>query len=406
MLGKMHAMNPRLDTLHPYPFEKLRQLLAPVVSLPPGISAINLSIGEPKHAAPARVERALVDSMSGLSVYPPTKGEPALRRVIAEWLAHRYSIPAPDSESQVLPVTGSREALFSFVQAMLDADAGGYVVSPNPFYQIYEGAALLAGAKTYFVNADPERDFNCDWDSVPEEVWRDTKLLFVCSPGNPAGNVIDQAQWEKLFALSDRFGFIIASDECYSEIYLDEHAPPIGALQAAKRLERNDFRNLVVFGSLSKRSNVPGLRSGYVAGDAGLLAKFLLYRTYHGCAMSPIVSAASIAAWTDETHVRDNRRMYREKFEAVVPLLKPVLDVRKPDAAFYLWAGVRGSDTQYARELYAHTGVTVLPGIFLAREAHGRNPGAGRVRIALVAPLSQCVEAAHRMVRFNAIYTG
>ncbi len=402
----MPGMNPRLDALHPYPFEKLRQLLAPVASLPPGVSAINLSIGEPKHAAPARVERALADSMSGLSVYPPTKGDPALRRVIAEWLAHRYSIPAPDLDSQVLPVTGSREALFSFVQAMLDPDAAGYVISPNPFYQIYEGAALLAGAKTYFVNADAERNFSCDWDSVPEAIWQDTKLVFVCSPGNPAGNVIEQEEWEKLFQLSDRYGFIIASDECYSEIYLDEHAPPIGGLQAAKRLERADFRNLVVFGSLSKRSNMPGLRSGYVAGDAALLAKFLHYRTYHGCAMSPLVSAASIAAWTDETHVRDNRRMYREKFDAVVPLLKPVLDVRKPEASFYLWAGVRGSDTQYTRELYAHTGVTVLPGSFLAREAQGRNPGAGRVRIALVAPLAQCVEAAHRMVRFNAIYTG
>ncbi|RYF55827.1 MAG: succinyldiaminopimelate transaminase [Comamonadaceae bacterium] len=399
-------MNPRLDALHPYPFEKLRQLLAPVGALPPGISPINLSIGEPKHAAPARIERAITSSMSGLSVYPPTKGDLALRRAISEWLAHRYSLPTPDAETQVLPVTGSREALFSFVQAMLEPNSDAYVISPNPFYQIYEGAALLAGARTYFVNADAERDFNCDWDSVPEEVWQKTQLLFVCSPGNPAGNVIDQAQWEKLFALSDRYGFIIASDECYSEIYLDEHNPPIGALQAAKRVDRNDFRNLVVFGSLSKRSNVPGLRSGYVAGDATLLAKFLLYRTYHGCAMSPLVSAASIAAWTDETHVRDNRRMYREKFDAVVPLLKPVMDVRRPEASFYLWAGVRGSDTQYARELYGHTGVTVLPGSFLARESQGRNPGTGRVRIALVAPLSQCVEAAHRMVRFNAIYTG
>jgi len=399
-------MNSRLDALHPYPFEKLRQLLAPVASLPPGLSPINLSIGEPKHAAPARVEHAITSSMSGLSVYPPTKGDVALRRAISEWMAHRYSMPPPDPDTQVLPVTGSREALFSFVQAMLEPNSDAYVISPNPFYQIYEGAALLAGAKTYFVNADAERDFNCDWDSVPEAVWQKTQLLFVCSPGNPAGNVVDQAQWEKLFALSDRYGFIIASDECYSEIYLDERNPPIGALQAAKRVERNDFRNLVVFGSLSKRSNVPGLRSGYVAGDATLLAKFLLYRTYHGCAMSPLVSAASIAAWTDETHVRDNRRMYREKFDAVVPLLKPVLDVRRPEASFYLWAGVRGSDTQYARELYAHTGVTVLPGSFLARESQGRNPGTGRVRIALVAPLSQCVEAAHRMVRFNAIYTG
>ena len=399
-------MNPRLDDLHPYPFEKLRQLLAPVTALPAGISPINLSIGEPKHAAPPRVERAITENMSGLSAYPPTKGEPALRRAIAEWLSHRYSIPTPDLDTQVLPVAGSREALFAFAQTVIDPSANGYVVSPNPFYQIYEGAALLAGARPYFVNADAERNFDCNWESVPDSVWEQTQLLYVCTPGNPAGNVMALEQWERLFALSDRFGFVIASDECYSEIYLDDHNPPLGGLQAALRLGRADYRNLVVFGSLSKRSNVPGLRSGYVAGDAQILSKFLLYRTYHGCALSPLVSAASIAAWTDETHVRDNRRLYREKFDAVVPLLQPVLDVTRPAASFYLWAGVKGSDTQYARELYARTGVTVLPGSFLGREAHGRNPGHGRIRIALVAPLSQCVEAAHRIVRFSQSYVG
>jgi len=399
-------MNPRLDALHPYPFEKLRQLLAPVGALPPGVSAINLSIGEPKHAAPARVEHAIAQNMSGLSIYPPTKGELPLRRAISEWLAHRYSIMAPDPDTQVLPVAGSREALFAFAQAVVDPAAQAYVISPNPFYQIYEGAALLAGAQPYFVNAEAERGFDCDWGSVPEAVWEKTQLLYVCSPGNPAGNIIDQAQWEHLFALSDRYGFAIAADECYSEIYLDEHNPPLGALQAARRAGRDDYANLVVFGSLSKRSNLPGLRSGYVAGDASLLGRFLLYRTYHGSALSPLVAAASIAAWTDETHVRDNRRMYREKFDAVVPLLSPVLDVVRPQASFYLWAGVRGSDTEYARALYASTGVTVLPGSFLAREAHGRNPGASRIRIALVAPLHQCVEAAQRIVRFNRTYPG
>ena len=401
LLVRIVRMNPRLDALHPYPFEKLRQLLAPVTVLPAGIQPINLSIGEPKHAAPPRIERAITESLSGLSVYPATRGEPALRRAIAEWLGHRYSIPTPDADAQVLPVAGSREALFAFAQALIDDSKGGYVISPNPFYQIYEGAAILAGVEPYYVNADPAREFGCDWDSVPEAVWRRTQLVFVCSPGNPAGNIIGEEEWRRLFDLSDRYGFVIASDECYSEIYLDEHNPPMGALQAALRLGRSDFRNLVVFSSLSKRSNVPGLRSGFVAGDASVLAKFLLYRTYHGCALSPLTQSASIAAWTDETHVRENRRLYREKFDAVLPILEPVLDVKRPAASFYLCAGVHGSDTKYTHDLYAKTGVTVLPGSFLARDAHGRNPGEGRIRIALVAPLSQCVEAAHRIARFH-----
>ena len=427
LLVKILSMNPRLDALHPYPFEKLRQLMATIDTPAAAAVPINLSIGEPKHAAPPAVEQALLNNLGGLSVYPPTKGEPALRKAIAEWLSHRYSIPTPDADTQVLPVTGSREALFSFAQAVIDPLAGDasrsaptaqpsssrsdqasgapYVVSPNPFYQIYEGAALLAGAKPYFVDSVAARNFDCDWQSVPAEIWAKTQLLFVCSPGNPAGNVMGFEQWDQLFKLSDRYGFVIASDECYSEIYLDEHNPPLGALQAAQQAGRSDYRNLVVFGSLSKRSNLPGLRSGYVAGDAAILAKFLLYRTYHGCAMSPVVSAASIAAWSDEAHVRDNRRMYREKFDAVLPILEPVLDVTRPAASFYLWAGVPGSDTQFARNLFAQTGVTVLPGSFLARDNNGQNPGFGRIRIALVAPLAQCIEAAHRIARFASSYT-
>ncbi|MEI2415031.1 succinyldiaminopimelate transaminase [Orrella sp. JC864] len=393
-------MNPRLDALHPYPFEKLRRLLAEGGPAPQGLKPIGLHIGEPKHAAPERVRQALAGALDGLSAYPPTKGDAALRQTVSQWLSRRYDIPEPDPETQVLPVLGSREALFAFAQVVIDASVPAKVVCPNPFYQIYEGAALLAGAQPWFVNADPARDFGCDWLSVPDEIWCQTQLLFVCSPGNPAGNVMDLEQWRTLFALSDRHGFAIAADECYSEIYLDETAPPLGAMQAAQRLGRSDYRNLVCFSSLSKRSNVPGLRSGFVAGDAALIQRFLLYRTYHGSAMSPLVSAASIAAWTDEDHVKANRAQYRAKFEAVLPILEPVLDVRAPQASFYLWAGTHGPDTFFARDLHAATGVTVLPGSLLAREAHGANPGAGRIRIALVAPLADCVEAAHRIAGF------
>ncbi|SOE49072.1 N-succinyl-L,L-diaminopimelate aminotransferase alternative [plant metagenome] len=393
-------MNPRLDALQPYPFEKLRALMAEAGTPPEGLRPIGLQIGEPKHAAPQRVKDALSASLDGLSVYPPTKGDPALRTAISQWISRRYDLPAPDAETQVLPVLGSREALFAFAQVVIDPSRPARVVCPNPFYQIYEGAALLAGAQPYFVNADPARDFGCNWDRVPAEVWAQTQLLFVCSPGNPAGNVMSLDEWRTLFELADRHGFVIAADECYSEIYLDEDAPPLGALQAARRLGRNDYRGLVCFSSLSKRSNVPGLRSGFVAGDAALIARFLLYRTYHGSAMSPIVTAASIAAWNDEGHVEDNRAQYRAKFDAVLPVLEPVLDVRRPQASFYLWAGTHGSDTIFTRDLYAQTGVTVLPGSLLAREAHGANPGAGRIRIALVAPLADCLEAAHRIADF------
>lgn len=400
LLVKIVLMNPRLNFLHPYPFEKLRALLAEAGTPPEGLTPINLSIGEPKHAAPARVGEALCGALQGLSVYPATKGDAALRQAIAQWLAQRYSIPAPDADREVLPVLGSREALFAFTQTVVDPNADALVVCPNPFYQIYEGAALLAGATPYYVNADPARDFGCDWGSVPEDVWKRTQLVFVCSPGNPAGNVMSLDEWRVLFELSDRHGFVIASDECYSEIYFAEGNPPLGGLQAARRLGRDDYANLVAFSSLSKRSNVPGMRSGFVAGDAKLIGQFLLYRTYHGSAMSPVIATASVAAWTDEGHVADNRRQYRAKFEAVVPILQRALDVRMPQASFYLWVPTPASDTSFARDLYGRTGVTVLPGSFLGREVHGVNPGAGRVRIALVAPLAQCVEAAERIAHF------
>jgi N-succinyldiaminopimelate aminotransferase len=341
-----------------------------------------------------------VGALDGLSVYPPTKGDPKLREAISQWIGKRYSIPCPNPETQVLPVLGSREALFSFAQVVLDSTKNGIVVCPNPFYQIYEGAALLGGATPYYVNSDPKLNFGCDWSTVPSEIWARTQLLFICSPGNPAGNVMSLAEWSTLFELSDRYGFVIASDECYSEIYLDEANPPLGGMQAAVQLGRIDFRNLVSFSSLSKRSNVPGMRSGFVAGDATLMAKFLLYRTYHGSALSPVVSAASIAAWQDEAHVIDNRQQYRAKFDAVLPILEPVLDVTRPDASFYLWAGTKGPDADFVRDLLTHTNVTTLPGSFVGRTVNGVNPGQNRIRIALVAPLADCVEAAHRIADF------
>ena len=393
-------MNPRLDTLQPYPFEKLRALLAQSNPAASGLRPINLSIGEPKHPAPDCVKTAIMNGLDGLSVYPPTKGDPKLRQAISSWIGKRYGIPCPDPETQILPALGSREALFAFGQVILDDTKEGLVVCPNPFYQIYEGAALLGGATPFYVNSDPAKNFRCDWTTVPSEVWARTQLLFVCSPGNPAGNVMPLSDWKILFELSDQYGFVIASDECYSEIYLDENNPPLGGMQAAYQLRRHDFRNLMSFSSLSKRSNVPGMRSGFVAGDAQLIAKFLLYRTYHGSALSPVVSAASIAAWNDEAHVIENRAQYRAKFDAVLPILQPVLDVERPDASFYLWAGTPGPDDKFVKELLTHTNVTLLPGSYVGRIVNGVNPGLNRVRIALVAPLADCVEGAHRIADF------
>lgn len=393
-------MNPRLDTLQPYPFEKLRALLAHSNPAASGLRPINLSIGEPKHPAPQCVKSAIIDGLDGLSVYPPTKGEPKLRQAISQWIGNRYAIPCPDPETQILPVLGSREALFAFGQVILDSAKQGLVVCPNPFYQIYEGATLLGGATPFYVNSDPAKNFRCDWTTVPAHIWARTQLLFVCSPGNPAGNVMPLADWKILFELSDKYGFVIASDECYSEIYLDENSPPLGGMQAAHQLGRTDFRNLMSFSSLSKRSNVPGMRSGFVAGDAKLIAKFLLYRTYHGSALSPVVSAASIAAWSDETHVVENRAQYRAKFDAVLPILQPILEVERPDASFYLWAGTPGPDDVFVRDLLTHANVTLLPGSYVGRLVEDINPGLNRIRIALVAPLADCVEGAHRIADF------
>jgi N-succinyldiaminopimelate aminotransferase len=392
-------MNPRLNQLQPYPFQKLRELFAGVVPNP-ALAAVNLSIGEPKHATPAFIKEALSANLQGLANYPLTQGSDDLRRAIADWCRMRYGTEL-DPGTQILPVNGSREALFAFAQAVIDPTRHvKRVVSPNPFYQIYEGAALLAGAKPHFLNTLPDNGFHMDYASVPDDLWTDTHLLYVCSPGNPTGKVMALDEWKTVFELADRHGFAIAADECYSEIYFDEAAPPLGALTAAQRLGRGTQR-LVVFNSLSKRSNVPGLRSGFVAGDAELIRQFLLYRTYHGSAMNPAVQAASAAAWRDEEHVRDNRCQYRGKFAAVMPLLKGVLEFDAPDAAFYLWAKVPGGDdATFSRELYRQQHVTVLPGSFLAREAKGVNPGRGFIRIALVDGQEQCVEAAGRIAAF------
>jgi len=391
-------MNPLLARLQPYPFERLRQLFVGVTPNP-AYRPISLGIGEPKHPTPEFIKHTLSSSLSGLAQYPGTAGDPHLRDAFRKWLQTRYGLMGVDANTQMLPVNGSREALFAFAQTVIDPTRKPVVVCPNPFYQIYEGAALLAGAEPYYAPSDPARNFAVDWESVPLEVWARTQLLFVCSPGNPTGAVMPLSEWEKLFALSDRHGFVIASDECYSEIYFTGE-PPLGGMQAAAKLGRADFKNLISFTSLSKRSNVPGMRSGFVAGDSALIKPFLLYRTYHGSAMSPVIQQASIAAWGDEQHVIENRALYRHKFAQVTPMFSQVLDVKLPDAGFYLWAGVAGSDIEFARDLLAQYNVTVLPGSYLARESGGANPGAGRIRMALVAETAECVEAAQRIVQF------
>jgi N-succinyldiaminopimelate aminotransferase len=396
-------MNPLLQRLQPYPFERLRALTKGITPNQ-ALSPISLGIGEPKHPTPPLVEDALMAALPGLSAYPATAGEPALREAVAAWVQRRYDV-ALDAATQVLPVNGSREALFALAQTVIDPTrSGATVVCPNPFYQIYEGAALLAGAQVAFANSDPARNFAADWSQIDEATWAQTQLLYVCSPGNPTGAVMPLSEWARLFELSDRHGFVIASDECYSEIYFGSEAP-LGGLQAAKELGRGNFRRLIAFTSLSKRSNVPGMRSGFVAGDADIMKAFLLYRTYHGSAMSPTMQRASVAAWNDESHVLANRALYKRKFEQVTPLLAEVLDVQLPDAGFYLWAGVPGGDDiDFTLKLLAQYNVAVLPGSLLARTAHGANPGAGRIRMALVAGVEECLEAARRIHQFTKDY--
>jgi len=393
-------MNPDLNQLQPYPFQKLAKLFGEVTPNS-ALSAISLHIGEPKHPTPAFIKEAITKGLDGLANYPVTIGSEALRATISNWLAQRYDIPAPDTKTQVLPVNGSREALFAFAQAVIDrSQTEPAVICPNPFYQIYEGAAILAGATPHFFNTLADDNYALNFAQLTEAVWQRTQLIYVCSPGNPNGRVMPLSEWKTLFEMSDRYGFIIAADECYSEIYFGEDKP-LGALQAAQQLGRTNYRNLVVFSSLSKRSNVPGMRSGFVAGDAEVLAKFALYRTYHGCAMNPVIQTATIAAWNDEAHVAENRHLYAEKFAKVIAILSSVLPVSKPDAGFYLWFKTPISDTAFAQQLYRDYNVSVLPGSFLAREAHGINPGANYIRLALVANLEETLEAAQRIVKFN-----
>ncbi len=394
-------MNDALNNLQPYPFEKLRALLADAQP-PADKRAIALSIGEPKHRSPEFVAKALSDNLEQLAVYPTTLGIPALREAIAHWCERRFNVPAGwlDAAKHVLPVNGTREALFAFTQTVVRRSDNGLVISPNPFYQIYEGAALLAGATPHYLPCLEENGFNPDFDAVPAEIWQRCQILFLCSPGNPTGALIPQATLQKLIKLADQHDFVIAADECYSELYFDEANPPAGLLSACAAMGRSDFARCVVFHSLSKRSNLPGLRSGFVAGDAAILKSFLLYRTYHGCAMPVQTQLASVAAWNDEAHVRANRDLYREKYDAVLDILEPVMDVKRPDGGFYLWAKTPGDDAEFTRDLFAQEHVTVVPGSYLSREVDGFNPGAGRVRMALVAPLAECVEAASRIRAF------
>jgi N-succinyldiaminopimelate aminotransferase len=392
-------MHEALAHLQPYPFEKLARLRS-TVRVAGHKTAIDLSIGEPRHETPPYIIETMSRHLPEMAKYPTTKGSEALRNEITRWLMRRFTLPKQSlvPDLHILPVNGTREALFALAQCIINrARLEPVVVMPNPFYQIYEGAALLAGATPWFINCSADNGFVPDFDAVPDETWRRCQLLYVCSPGNPTGNVLNAAAFEKIFALADRYDFVIAADECYSEIYLDESRPPLGLLEAAARSGRTDYRRCVVFHSLSKRSSVPGMRSGFVAGDAEILKAFLLYRTYHGCAMPYYTQAASIAAWGDEEHVRQNRGLYRQKFDAVLPILERSLDVTRPEAGFYLWPRVPADDAEFARGLLAKENVTVLPGSYLARDAHGSNPGRHRVRIALVPPLAECIDAAHRI---------
>ena len=394
-------MNPRLDRLQTYPFQKLTALLEGAEPRA-GLRPIPLYIGEPKHDTPAFIKQTLCDSLSGLAGYPATIGTVELRQAIAAWLKRRYALTDIDPDTQIVPVSGTREALFAIAQAVVDTEKNVYpiVVSPNPFYQIYEGAAILANAQPMFLNNTPDLNYACDWSSLPKSAWERVQLIYVCSPGNPTGHVMDLDEWRAIFELSDKYGFVIASDECYSEIYFDEAKPPLGALEAAQKLGRTGYPRLIVFSSLSKRSNVPGMRSGFVAGDAGIMKKYLLYRTYQGCAMSLPIQAASVVAWQDEAHVVENRRLYREKFDTALAILEGVLPVSRPEAAFYLWVRTPGSDTDFTRGLFESQAVSVLPGSYLARDAHGVNPGTNHVRIALVSSTAECAESAERIRAF------
>lgn len=393
-------MNRRLELLQPYPFERLARLLADV-NPNAERAPISLAIGEPKHAAPECARRALIDNLDGLGNYPASRGTPQLRNAIAAWLTRRFKLAvAIEPESQVLPVSGTREALFAFAQAVIDDQGNQPLVAiPNPGYQIYEGAALLAGAKPAYLPCTEGTGLRPDLNALSPAQWDQCQLLYLCSPGNPTGAVLPVDYLQRALALAERHDFIIAADECYSEIYPCEATPPPGLLEVAAGAGNSEFKRCVVFHSLSKRSNLPGLRSGFVAGDAEVLKAFLRYRTYHGCTLPPPNQAASAAAWSDEVHVVENRRLYRDKFDTVMPILEPVMDVARPDGAFYLWPAVNVDDETLTRELLARENLRVVPGRYLARDAGHGNPGANRLRLSLVADTATCVEAAHRIRR-------
>jgi N-succinyldiaminopimelate aminotransferase len=397
-------MNPGLSLCHPYPFEKLAKLKEGVVA-PINNQHISMSIGEPAHATPGFIKNALVEHHKGLGTYPTTKGLPELRLTIASWISTRFKVPLDflNPDNRVLPVSGTREALFSIAQCVINTSGLSQkpvIIMPNPFYQIYEGAALLAGAEPYFINTTEATGYLPDFDAVPDDVWQRCQLIYICSPGNPSGAVMPQASMEKLIRLAEKFDFVIASDECYSELYADESNPPPGLLQAAYAMGNTAFKRCLVFHSLSKRSNAPGLRSGFVAGDAEILKAYFQYRTYQGCAMPLPTQHASIKAWQDEVHVIENRQLYRDKFDAFIGILKDVCKIEKPAASFYVWLNTKISDTVFAQQLFAQQNITVLPGSYLSREAHGINPGANHVRIALVASLAECIDAANRIKQF------
>ena len=394
-------MNPDLLRLYPYPFERLAQLKAGITP-PDQLTHIAMSIGEPKHPAPEFIHRSLMENLSTLANYPQTKGMLRLRETISHWLVTRFNLQAADidPERHILPVNGTREALFAIAQAVVNRTDAPIVMMPNPFYQIYEGAAILAGAQTYFLNTTAETDFLPDFSNIAEDTWRHTQLVYICSPGNPTGRVMPIQQLQALIELADRYNFVIASDECYSELYFDEAAPPVGLLEAAKQMGNDGFRHCIVFHSLSKRSNLPGLRSGFVAGDSEIIEYFYKYRTYHGCAMPPPTQFASIAAWSDEAHVKLNRDLYRQKFDIVLDILGDRLAVSRPDASFYLWPQTPVDDETFTQRLFAEHNLTVLPGKYLSRECDAQNPGSHRVRLALVADVEQCREAALRIRQF------
>jgi len=399
-------MNPDLNKLQPYPFEKLKALKESCIfpdGQPDGDGHIALSIGEPKHDAPKFVLDSIVNNLNQINRYPLTKGSIELRTAIADWLTRRFKLSKQvlDPEQHILPVTGTREALFSFAQCFVNRDdKSPLVLMPNPFYQIYEGAAFLSGATPWFYNTVKENNYLPDFDAIDETIWQRCQIIYICTPGNPTGSVISKQQLTDLIELSQKYDFIIASDECYSEIYFDEANPPTGLLEAAAKCGNTEFTNCIVFHSLSKRSNLPGMRSGFVAGDAQLIKSYLLYRTYHGCAMPPVHQIASIEAWNDEGHVRQNRELYVKKFAAVIEILKPVIDVSLPDAGFYLWLNTPASDEIFAKKLYEEQNVTALPGSYLSRENEGVNPGENHVRLALVAPHDECVTAANRIKQY------